>query len=171
MHRIIIVPETHWDRAWYSPFQEFRIRLVKLFDRLLDMLDNQPEYKVFVFDGQTIVLEDYLEVRPENEERVRRYIEEGRIEVGPWYVLCDEFLVSGEAIVRNLLIGKHIAEDFGGRRFCANLGLTRLCLCGEWATRARSWDPSLSGRGWMERVRCWPCISCRGTATRPGSAI
>jgi len=115
MHRIIIVPETHWDRAWYSPFQEFRIRLVKLFDRLLDMLDNQPEYKVFVFDGQTIVLEDYLEVRPENEERVRRYIEEGRIEVGPWYVLCDEFLVSGEAIVRNLLIGKRIAEDFGGR--------------------------------------------------------
>ena len=115
MHRVIIVPETHWDRAWYLPFQEFRIKLVKLFDNLLDILDNQPEYKVFVFDGQTIVLEDYLEVRPENEERVRRYIEEGRIEVGPWYVLCDEFLVSGEAIVRNLLIGKRIAEDFGGR--------------------------------------------------------
>jgi mannosylglycerate hydrolase len=115
MHLVIIVPETHWDRAWYEPFQEFRIRLVKLFDKLLDLLDNQPEYKVFVFDGQTIILEDYLEVRPENEERVRHHIEEGRIEVGPWYILCDEFLVSGEAIVRNLLIGKRIAEDFGGR--------------------------------------------------------
>ena len=115
MHRVIVVPETHWDRAWYAPFQEFRIRLVKLFDKLLDILDNQPEYKVFVFDGQTIILEDYLEVRPENEERVRHHIEERRIEVGPWYILCDEFLVSGEAIVRNLLIGKRIADDFGGR--------------------------------------------------------
>ncbi|MFH1007683.1 MAG: glycoside hydrolase family 38 C-terminal domain-containing protein [Candidatus Latescibacterota bacterium] len=115
MHRVIIVPETHWDRAWYSPFQEFRIRLVKLVDHLLDLLDNQPEYRVFVFDGQTVVLEDYLQVRPENEERLRRYIKGGRIEVGPWYVLCDEFLVSGEALVRNLLIGKRIAEHFGGR--------------------------------------------------------
>ena len=115
MHRVIIVPETHWDRAWYSPFQEFRIRLVKLFDKLLYLLDNQPEYKVFVFDGQTIILEDYLQVRPEKEERVRQYIGEGRIQVGPWYILCDEFLVSGESIVRNLLIGKRIAEDFGGR--------------------------------------------------------
>ncbi len=112
-YTLILVPETHWDREWYSPFQEFRIRLVRLTDKLLALLDRDPEYKSFTFDGQTVVLEDYLEIRPQEREHIRDLVQQGRILVGPWYVLPDEFLVSGEATVRNLMIGHMIAREFG----------------------------------------------------------
>ena len=112
-YTLILVPETHWDREWYSTFQEFRIRLVRLTDKLLDILDKDPEYKSFTFDGQTVVLEDYLEIRPQERERLGKYVKEGRLLVGPWYILPDEFLVSGEATIRNLMIGRRIAEVFG----------------------------------------------------------
>ena len=108
-----VVSHTHWDREWYQPFQEFRIRLVHLVDRLLDLLDADPSYRYFMLDGQTIVLEDYLAVRPQRRADVERHIRNGRVLVGPWYVLPDEFLVSPEALVRNLLIGRRIAQRFG----------------------------------------------------------
>ena len=109
----LLVPQTHWDREWYLPFQEFRIRLVRLTDKLLDILDTDPEYRSFTFDGQTVVLEDYLAIRPQERDHLKKYVEEGRILVGPWYVLPDEFLVSGEAVVRNLMLGHKISEEFG----------------------------------------------------------
>jgi len=109
----VVVPETHWDRAWYSTFQQFRMRLVKLTDNLIQILNDDPRYESFTFDGQTIVLEDYLEIRPEMEGELKRLIQGDRILVGPWYILPDEFLVSPEAIVRNLMIGHMIAERFG----------------------------------------------------------
>src|ERR1700694_205768 len=80
---IIIVPHTHWDREWYQTFQQFRIRLVKAIDKLLDILDHDDGFTCFMLDGQTIVLDDYLEVQPEQEERLKRYIGAGRILVGP----------------------------------------------------------------------------------------
>lgn len=110
---LIIVPETHWDREWYLTFQEYRAKLVILVDRLLEILDSDPEFRNFTFDGQTIVLEDYLEVRPGEKEKLQGYVAEERISVGPWYVLPDEFLVSGEALIRNLMIGHQIARKFG----------------------------------------------------------
>ncbi|HUX98798.1 MAG TPA: glycoside hydrolase family 38 C-terminal domain-containing protein [Candidatus Deferrimicrobium sp.] len=110
---MVIVSETHWDREWYLPFQEYRARLVILVDKLLKILDSDPKFSNFTFDGQTIVLEDYLEVKPENKTLLKKYITEGRISVGPWYVLPDEFLVSGEAIIRNLMLGHKIAREFG----------------------------------------------------------
>lgn len=110
---LVIVPHTHWDREWYQPFQEFRRRLVRLTDNLLDLLESDPAFLHFHFDGQTIVLEDYLEIRPANRQRLRTLIRAGRIAVGPWYVLPDEFLVSGESIVRNLQIGHRLAAEFG----------------------------------------------------------
>ncbi|MGB9797588.1 MAG: hypothetical protein ACPLSK_03110, partial [bacterium] len=109
----LVVSHTHWDREWYLTYQGFRRRLVRLTDRLLSLMESNPRYKYFVFDGQTIVLEDYLEIRPENEERIRKLVQEGRLHIGPWYVLPDEFLVSGESLVRNLLIGHMIAERYG----------------------------------------------------------
>lgn len=109
----VVVPHTHWDREWYQPFQEFRGRLVRLIDRLLDILDRDPLFTHFHFDGQTIVLEDYLDVRPQQRARLRRLIRAGRIAVGPWYVLPDEFLVSGESLIRNLQIGHRLAAEFG----------------------------------------------------------
>ena len=107
-----VVSHTHWDREWYLTFQQFRLRLVDLIDHLLEILDTDPDFRHFNFDGQTIVLEDYLQIRPQNEEKLRRYIREGRILIGPWYQLNDEFLVSGEATIRSLLIGHRISNEF-----------------------------------------------------------
>jgi mannosylglycerate hydrolase len=108
-----LVSHTHWDREWYLPFEQFRLRLVALVDRLLDMLESQPDFLYFHLDGQTIVLEDYLEMRPTQEPRLKRLIEEGRILIGPWYDMPDEFLVSGEALVRNLALGHRLSRRFG----------------------------------------------------------
>jgi mannosylglycerate hydrolase len=110
---IHVISHTHWDREWYLTHEQFRFRLVALVDRLLDLLDADPDYKHFHLDGQTIVLEDYLEIRPEQEARLRKAIEDGRILIGPWYVMPDEFLVSGESLVRNLLRGHRLSREFG----------------------------------------------------------
>src|SRR4029078_4120235 len=110
---IHVVSHTHWDREWYLTHEQFRFRLVALIDRLLDLLDNDPSYKYFHLDGQTIVLEDYLESRPEQAMRLRNHIAAGRILIGPWYVMPDEFLVSGESLVRNLLRGHRISREYG----------------------------------------------------------
>jgi hypothetical protein len=108
-----VVSHTHWDREWYLTHEQFRLRLVDLVDHVLALLDADPGFK-FHLDGQTVVLEDYLEVRPEEEERLRRHVASGRLLVGPWYVMPDQFLVSGEALVRNLARGHRVAERFGG---------------------------------------------------------
>ncbi len=110
---IILVPHTHWDREWYQTFQQFRMCLVHAIDRLLDILDHDPTFTHFMLDGQTIVLDDYLEVRPEHAGRLKNYIRSGRIQVGPWYLQPDEFLVSGESLVRNLQIGLRQAAEYG----------------------------------------------------------
>ncbi len=110
---IILVPHTHWDREWYQTFQQFRIRLVHTVNKLLNILDNDTAFSHFMLDGQTIVLDDYLEVEPEQEQRLRTYIRAGRIQVGPWYLQPDEFLVGGESLIRNLQLGLQQAADFG----------------------------------------------------------
>lgn len=115
MTTLHIVPQTHWDREWYLPFQSFRIKLVHLIDMLLDILDHDPAFTHFTLDGQTIILEDYLEIRPERESDLIRHIRSGRLLIGPWYILPDEFLVSPEATVRNLLQGGSLCDRFGAR--------------------------------------------------------
>ncbi|HSV07749.1 MAG TPA: hypothetical protein VLI07_14595, partial [Candidatus Binatus sp.] len=107
-----MVPHTHWDREWYLPFQEFRARLVGMLDRLLDTLEADPTFTHFHLDGQTILLEDYLEIRPAARPRLARLARAGRLSVGPWYVLADNLLVSGEAIIRNLQLGHGLAREF-----------------------------------------------------------
>lgn len=112
-HTLHVVSHTHWDREWYLPFQMFRMKLVDLMDHLLDILDTRPEFLFFNLDAQTIVLEDYLQIRPHKADALRRYIAEGRILIGPWYQLNDENLVSGESTIRSLLIGHRVAALFG----------------------------------------------------------
>jgi len=109
-----VVSHTHWDRAWYCTFQEFRVRLVRLIDRLIELLEKDRTFPVFMLDGQLAVLEDYLEVRPDQKGRLMSLIRDGRLTIGPWFVLPDEFLVSPEALIRNLLLGKRMTEDLGG---------------------------------------------------------
>lgn len=113
MRTLHLVSHTHWDREWYLTFQQFRLKLVHLIDNLLDILERDDRYKHFMLDGQTIILEDYLAMRPEREADLRRYIQAGRILIGPWYILPDEFLVSPEATIRNLLEGDKTARLFG----------------------------------------------------------
>lgn len=108
-----VYSHTHWDREWYQPFERFRMQLVAAIDRVMDVLEADPSFSTYVLDGQAIVLDDYLEVRPEQHERLARLIGDGRIEVGPWYVLPDEFLVSGESLVRNLLEGRRVVRRLG----------------------------------------------------------
>jgi len=108
-----IVSHTHWDREWYLPFQVFRLRLVELVDTVLEMLGRDPDFRAFTLDGQAILLEDYLEVRPEREDELRSFVQAGRLLIGPWYVLPDEFLVSGEALIRNLILGRRICGRLG----------------------------------------------------------
>jgi alpha-mannosidase len=111
---LVVVPHTHWDREWYRTQEEFRLRLVRLLDRLLPLLEGDPSFRHFSLDGQTIVVDDYLEVRPEARERLAKLVRDGRLVVGPWYVLPDEWLVSGEALIRNLRLGLREAAALGG---------------------------------------------------------
>ena len=108
-----VISHTHWDREWYAPLELFRNRLTDLFDRLLVILDKNPNY-VFHMDSQTVVLEDYLAVRPEKRAILAEHIKNRRIMVGPWYLQNDFYLTSGESTIRNLLEGGKISAEFGG---------------------------------------------------------
>ena len=110
---VAIVPHTHWDREWYRSYQEFRLNLVDTLDTLLSLLESDDGYPYFMLDGQMAVVDDYLEVRPEGEERLRALAAAGRISMGPWYILMDEFLASGETIIRNLQMGLRRGAAFG----------------------------------------------------------
>ena len=112
MDQLYFVVHTHWDREWYQPFQQMRARLVAMADRMIPRVES-GEIPFFHFDGQTIVLDDYLEVRPAMARRLRTLIRAGKIQIGPWYVLADSFLVSGESLIRNLEIGIESARRFG----------------------------------------------------------
>jgi alpha-mannosidase len=111
--RFVVVPHTHWDREWYRPFEHFRLWLGRVVDGVIETLERDARFSSFTLDGQAIVLEDYAEVRPHNRDRLRALIESGRIEVGPSYVLPDEFLVGSEPLIRNLLIGRDVCARFG----------------------------------------------------------
>jgi alpha-mannosidase len=106
-----VVAHTHWDREWYQPLVRFRQRLVTLIDELLD--DPPAPDESFLLDGQAIVIDDYLDVRPEREAELTSLLRSGQLEAGPWYVLADELIPSAEAIVRNLLLGRRVLRRFG----------------------------------------------------------
>ena len=108
-----VISHTHWDREWYEPFEVFRVRLVRMIDHLLDTVEKEPTYR-FHLDAQTVVLGDYLAIKPGNRERLERAIRRGAILIGPWYVQNDFFLTCGESTIRNLLLGRKITAEFGG---------------------------------------------------------
>ncbi len=109
--RITLVPHTHWDREWYGPFDEFLPRLVAMMDTLIEQADRG--FPHFHLDGQTAMIDDYLEVRPEREDDVKRLAREGKLSVGPWVTQMDEFLTSGESHIRNLEMGLARARELG----------------------------------------------------------
>ncbi len=111
--RVHITPHMHWDREWYFTTEESRILLVNNMEEILTRLEQDDEYKYYVLDGQTAVLEDYFAVVPENRARVKALVERGKLIIGPWYTQTDTTLVSGESIVRNLMYGIRDCMAFG----------------------------------------------------------
>ena len=112
MREYCVASHTHWDREWYLPLECMKLRLCDLVDHCLELLNREPDY-VFHLDAQTVVLEDYLEIRPSKRSELEKYIKSGRLIVGPWYLQNDFYLTSGEATVRNLLEGNRLANEFG----------------------------------------------------------
>jgi Alpha-mannosidase len=108
-----IIPHSHWDREWFMGFERHRVRLVELFDTLIGVMEQHPDYTYYHMDGQFIVIEDYLEIKPQMRDRLLALIHANRIQVGPWYVLQDEYLTSGEANVRNMLYGLKLCRSIG----------------------------------------------------------
>lgn len=111
--RVHITPHMHWDREWYFTTEESRILLVNNMEEILTRLEQDDEYKYYVLDGQTAVLEDYFAVVPENRARVKALVERGKLIIGPWYTQTDTTIVSGESIVRNLMYGIRDCMAFG----------------------------------------------------------
>ena len=107
------VLSTHWDREWYQTFQNYRYQLVRLLDRVLSALEDGRLVGPFQTDGQAIILEDYLEIRPDRRAQIDRLAQAGKLVIGPWYVLPDEFLVSGESLLRNIRLGRALARFYG----------------------------------------------------------
>lgn len=121
--QVIAYLHTHWDREWYREFEVFRLRLLRVFDNVLDMLENN-KIPSFYFDGQVSALLDYLEIRPEKEELVRKLIAEKKLYIGPCYTLVDEFLTDKTVFEKNLEIGLKISKDFGCTDFIGYLADT-----------------------------------------------
>jgi len=111
--RVHITPHMHWDREWYFTTEESRILLVNNMEEIMARLENDPEYKFYVLDGQTAVLEDYFAIKPQNKERVKKLVETGKLIIGPWYTQTDTMQVAGESIVRNMLYGIRDCLAFG----------------------------------------------------------
>ncbi|EKY3880163.1 mannosylglycerate hydrolase [Enterobacter hormaechei] len=111
--RVHITPHMHWDREWYFTTEASRILLVNNMEEILTRLEQDTEYKYYVLDGQTAVLEDYFAVKPENRPRVKALVAAGKMIIGPWYTQTDTTLVSGESIVRNLMYGIRDCLAFG----------------------------------------------------------
>ncbi|UCG51783.1 MAG: hypothetical protein JSW58_16685 [Candidatus Latescibacterota bacterium] len=110
---VYVVSHTHWDREWYMTYHQFRVGLTRILDRVMAALETDGSFKHFLMDGQSIILEDYLEVRPDEKERIAALVRGGKLSIGPWYVLPDEFLVSAESTVRNLIVGHKAADGVG----------------------------------------------------------
>lgn len=111
-NQVHIVPHMHWDREWYFSAEESKYLLLNNMDEIFEMLDRD-DYPCYILDGQTAVLEDYFEYKPENKEKLRKYVEKGKLRIGPWYTQTDAMVVGGESITRNLLYGHKDCKEFG----------------------------------------------------------
>ena len=109
---------THWDREWYRDFESFRVRLVEIVDDILLKLETR-ELDTFYFDGQTSALEDYLQIKPDKQDLIKKFIKDKRLYVGPYFCSTDSFLVDSESVIRNLQLGLHYSKSFGCSDFIA----------------------------------------------------
>ncbi len=107
------VSHSHWDREWYMTFEQFRVSLVEMIDDVFDVIERKEEFNSFLFDGQMCMVMDYLEIRPEKKKKFEELVQKEKLFIGPWFILADQFLPSGESHIRNLQIGLELANQFG----------------------------------------------------------
>lgn len=117
---VTVYSHTHWDREWYQPFEEYRLRLIRVMDSVIEELES-GRMNSFYFDGQTGAIEDYLEIHPEKDETIKKLVLGKKLYLGPWYVLADEFLVGAESLIRNLMTGMPKARELGCNDFIGYL--------------------------------------------------
>ncbi len=110
--KVHIIANNHIDREWTYDAQLTRMITVNFFEDLIETFETIPDFQ-FVLDSQTVPLEDFLEIYPEKKEILKRFVKEKRLWIGPWYTAPDSFYLNGESIVRNLLVGHRVAEEFG----------------------------------------------------------
>lgn len=111
--KVFIVPHSHWDREWYFTIEDSNVLLVENIDYLMDTLERDASFTGYVYDAQMSVVEEYLAIRPEEKERLKKLIEQKRILIGPWYTQTDSLLVNKESVIRNLLYGTRLANEMG----------------------------------------------------------
>ena len=111
--KVYIISHSHGDREWYMAYEQHHMRLIELIDDLLELFEVDPSFNSFHLDGQTIILDDYLQVRPEKRQAIQQAINEGKLRIGPFYILQDDFLISSESNVRNMLIGMEESRKWG----------------------------------------------------------
>ena len=113
--KIFYFASTHWDREWYKTVDEFRYKLIPVLDHVISTLEDSPDFEIFTIDGQTILLDDYLTIRKKHKGTLEKLISDGRLIAGPWYTMPDEYLLSSESIIQNLLAGHKITEAYHGQ--------------------------------------------------------
>lgn len=108
-----VVPHSHWDREWYFTTSRSKIYLMHDLQKVLTQLEKDNNYDHFILDGQASLLEDYLNWRPQDKDRIKKLVQAGQLIIGPWYTQTDQLVISGESIVRNMLYGMQICKEFG----------------------------------------------------------
>lgn len=111
--KVHIISHSHWDREWYMAYEQHHMRLINLINDLLKLFKTNPDFHNFHLDGQTIILDDYLQVRPDKKAELQEAISQGKLRIGPFYILQDDFLTSSESNVRNMLVGKEDCDKWG----------------------------------------------------------
>jgi mannosylglycerate hydrolase len=111
---------THWDREWYEPFRTYQYRLIGVAQDLLHALQNNT-LSCFALDGQMVLWQDLEELSPETTAGLAPFVREGRLSIGPWFVMPDSFLVSGESLLRNLKLGIQQSKALGQKEFTGYL--------------------------------------------------
>ncbi|WP_278952905.1 glycoside hydrolase family 38 C-terminal domain-containing protein [Lactobacillus apis] len=112
--KVFVVPHTHWDREWFFTSDQAKVYLLKDLKDVLDYLEASGQYGSFLLDGQSSLIEDYLNWRPQERKRVEKLVKEKKLILGPWYTQTDQYLASGESIINNLRIGMKQSDELGG---------------------------------------------------------
>lgn len=108
-----VFPHTHWDREWYFTTSRSKVYLLKDLHDVINNLESNTGYDRFILDGQASLVEDYLKWRPQDRPRIKQLVIDNKLIIGPWFTQTDQFVISGESIVRNLQCGMDVCKELG----------------------------------------------------------